>query len=418
MSQDHDPLAAELLLVELRRIFRPSAPTEDRTLFKGRASQLHQAVTAVSTPGQHGVVYGERGVGKTSLANMVSEAFEGAGTPGRLSVRIPCSMDDTFDSIWKKFLPRAHRALDVWPTEEAEALTNTLDKVEDILHMEEVNPESAARALHLLGSRAPLLIVVDEFDRIGDLLSAQMFSDLIKTLSDDVSPCTLLVVGVADDVDGLVRGHGSIERAMRQVHMPRMDEEELSRIVLDGLGAFSERSGYELTAEVDVVRAMTSMSQGFPYYTHLLALAVAERAVKAEAHQLTRAMVFEALWEALDNATQTIKVSYTQAVTAARADASYDVTLLACAMARVDELSFFAPIDVAPGLKELTGQEKKTATYHAHLRRFADEPSWILETSGQGRGTRYRFRNPLMKPFVLMKGIRDGRIRLPSSDGS
>lgn len=398
----------------LRDIFRPSSPIDDRNMFKGRGEQLSQAISAISTPGQHCLVYGERGVGKTSLVYMTFATFDTVSHG--LAVRVPCSMDDDFVKVWKKFVPRALRSLDLRPEQEQEQITPVLDQVEDLLNLDDATPESVARALHLLSSKVALLIAIDEFDRIGDLISTQLFSDLIKTLSDDMVPCTLMLVGVADDVDGLVQGHRSIERAMRQIHMPRMTSPELTEIVHSGFRQFTERTGYELKPSPSVVRSIVSMSQGFPYYTHLLALSVGELALRRGVNSIEREMVLEALFRALDEATQMIRVSYTDAVTASRSDASFTDTLLACALAPVDELGFFAPIDVAPALSSIAKQARTTANYSHHLKRFSGPPSWILETRGDGRRTRYRFHNPLMKPFVLMKGIRDGRLELPAND--
>ena len=48
--------------------FRPSAPIDRRSLFSGRTDQIAELFSVVAQPGAHAVVYGERGVGKTSLA--------------------------------------------------------------------------------------------------------------------------------------------------------------------------------------------------------------------------------------------------------------------------------------------------------------------------------------------------------------
>lgn len=92
-------------------------------------------------------------------------------------------------------------------------MSATIDRTEDILDLEQLSPETVGRVLHVISSKLPLLVVIDEFDRIGDFGSTQLFADLIKTISDDLLPCTLVLVGVADDVDGLIAGHRSVERA-------------------------------------------------------------------------------------------------------------------------------------------------------------------------------------------------------------
>ena len=64
-------------------------------------------------------------------------------------------------------------------------------------------------------------------------------------------------------------------------------------------------------------------------------------------------------------------------------------------------------------LTDLSGRPRSTSSFLNHLKRFADRPLYILDTRGEGRKTRYRFRDPLMKPFVMMKGLNDGVLKFP-----
>jgi DNA polymerase III gamma/tau subunit len=54
-------------------VFTPSAPIDNQALFAGRVNQLNRIIGAVSQRGQHAILFGERGVGKTSLANVLSD---------------------------------------------------------------------------------------------------------------------------------------------------------------------------------------------------------------------------------------------------------------------------------------------------------------------------------------------------------
>jgi transcriptional regulator with AAA-type ATPase domain len=58
------------------QVFNPSAPVHKQSLFAGRTTQLVTTINALSTRGQHVAIYGERGVGKTSLANILSDVFK------------------------------------------------------------------------------------------------------------------------------------------------------------------------------------------------------------------------------------------------------------------------------------------------------------------------------------------------------
>ena len=52
------------------RAFSPSSPITEKELFAGRQEQLDRLSDVLSSRGQHALVYGDRGVGKTSLAKV------------------------------------------------------------------------------------------------------------------------------------------------------------------------------------------------------------------------------------------------------------------------------------------------------------------------------------------------------------
>ena len=81
--------------------FRPAAPIDRRDLFAGRGEQIAELFSVVAQPGQHAVIYGERGVGKTSLGLVAAELLQGANV---LSAWATCDASDDFSSVWRKAL--------------------------------------------------------------------------------------------------------------------------------------------------------------------------------------------------------------------------------------------------------------------------------------------------------------------------
>lgn len=410
-----DAWSTDAKLAQLSQIFRPASPTEDRSMFKGRTNELRLVTSTLTQLGQHVVIYGERGVGKTSLSYMAREIFRVANAGVGLVVRLGCSNDDSFATVWTNLVPRLRSELDDKDDPAVvDALTPVIDKYEDLIQMESaVTPELVSRGLSHIARKIPLVVILDEFDRIGDWDSTVGFADLIKTLSDDLTKCTLVIVGVADSVDGLIRGHRSIDRALKQVHMPRMTSGELMQVVEAGFRQFSDRSGHVVTFTERSERAIVRMSQGLPYYTHLLSWSVGEYAVTNELHTIGMHEVVAALLTAVNHTTQSIKVSYQNAVSSHNSTANFDDTLLACATARQDELGFFPPSRIAEMLTLATGKPKTSANFRTHLERFSEGYDSILETRLFGKRVRYRFRDPLMRPFVLMKAMSDGKLRPP-----
>lgn len=56
------------LSMQAGQVFTPGSPVNERDLFSGRIEQIQSVLDAVTQRGYHAVLYGERGVGKTSLA--------------------------------------------------------------------------------------------------------------------------------------------------------------------------------------------------------------------------------------------------------------------------------------------------------------------------------------------------------------
>ena len=56
----------------VRDIFAPHRPIAEGNLLFGRQTEVRSIIETLNTPGQHVLLYGERGVGKTSIANVIS----------------------------------------------------------------------------------------------------------------------------------------------------------------------------------------------------------------------------------------------------------------------------------------------------------------------------------------------------------
>jgi len=404
-------------LAALKDIFRPSAPTDNLELFQGRFKQLEGVNSGIQEIGQHVVVFGERGVGKTSIAYIARGIF--LSVPGELAitVRVQCAEGDSFDAVWKRFGNRLQEeAAESLSERDFAEVTETLRRAESILLFSEneLSPDDVRRALKIVAARIKLLVIVDEFDRTASSTVSTFFADLIKTLSDDLVKMTLLFVGVAENVTDLIDGHESTIRNIRQVSMPRMSNEELERIVVNGYEQYRLRSADGLTCDIRAARSIARISQGFPYYTHLLAGAAGAEAIRRGLDRVTTQIVVEAMIAAVDGTSHAIKTSYLDAVEA-RADAQLENTLLACALAEIDYMGYFTSSSLNAPISHMSGEQKGPGHFARHLKRFAlvNGANSILEEKRTGeRKVKYRFRDPLMKPFVLIKGVQSGLYKI------
>jgi len=248
------------------------------------------------------------------------------------------------------------------------------------------------------------ILIIDEFDRLPQRVKAA-FADTIKSLSDHAVNATVILVGVADSINDLIREHQSIERALVQIRMPRMSEQEIEEIVNNGL----QRLGMDI--DDDARARITALSQGLPHYTHLLARDSARAALGTGSLRITLPIVDEAIRKALEDAQQSIQSGWHKATTSPRKNNLFADVLLACALAKTDELGFFAAQDVREPMKIVTGKSYEIPSYAQHLNDFSDAKRGpILEKTGGKRRFRFRFVNPLMQPYVVMQGFAAGKL--------
>ncbi|MGE5245691.1 MAG: AAA family ATPase [Betaproteobacteria bacterium] len=394
----------EELAIEAGRVFSPSAPIDKRSLFAGRDAQIRALIDAINQKGQHAIVYGERGVGKTSLANVLA-SFLGKQAGPIIAPRVNCDALDTYSKVWRKAFDRIELQRPATKIRLNAPLQQETFKATELVGDGDFGPDDVRRVLAFLGKTTMPIVIIDEFDRLTPE-RRRPFADTIKTLSDYAINATVVLVGVAENVDELIGEHESVERALVQVRMPRMSTEEIERIVDTGLKKLEMRIRPEALARI------TLLSQGLPHYTHLIALHAARAALEERTLEITDEILDRAIEKAIVGAQQSISTAWHQAVGSARKDSLFGDVLLACALAERDQQNTFAPQDVRGPIREITGRAYNVESFAPRLNAFCEPARGsILQRTGRARRYRYRFSNPLMQPFVIMQGFRSGKIK-------
>jgi energy-coupling factor transporter ATP-binding protein EcfA2 len=387
--------------------FSPTAPVNRRDLFAGRTEQMGRLIDIVSGRGEHGVVYGERGVGKTSLVSVVAQIVE---TPGLVSVRVNCNEKDDFSSIWKKVLTRITVFKKVAGVGFAPADHQIAIRAADALP-NDVAPHDVETALTILAHVGSTVVFIDEFDRVQNQAVSGLMADTIKTLSDQGVDATVVLVGVAQNVGDLIAEHNSIERGLSQVPMPRMSPDELNEIIRRGL----ETVG--LTIEAHALARVTGLSQGLPHYTHLLGQEAARAAVIRASESIGLGDVIAAMERAVKRSPQTLSERYHAATSTPRARTLYPDILLAAALAKGDELGYFAAADVREPLQAITKKAYGIPRFSPHLHDLTEDARGaVLQKIGSPRRVRFRFRNPLLQPYVIMRALAEQTLRVEVLD--
>jgi Cdc6-like AAA superfamily ATPase len=289
--------------------FRPAAPIDRRNLFSGRTRQIGELFAVVAQPGQHAVVYGERGVGKTSLATVAADTLRSTNV---LTTRATCDTSDDFSSVWRKGLDEIVLRTATPAVGFAPSTREAVESAAGLLKSPDVRPHDVRKALGAVGQQREIVVFVDEFDRLQDPAARTLFADTIKMLSDQLVRATVVLVGVADDVNELIREHGSVERALVQVHMPRMSRAELTEIVTKGMATA------QMTIGKTAADRVALLSQGLPHYTHLLSQLAAQAALDANRTDVTVRDVEFAIERAIEKAQHTIMDAYARATETTR----------------------------------------------------------------------------------------------------
>jgi Cdc6-like AAA superfamily ATPase len=394
---------------QIQTVFKPSSPIDRANFFAGRRKQLQRLISTIATPGQHAIIFGERGVGKTSLVSVVQDALtHQLRDKGIGFVRLNCDSESDFSSLWNRILHELKINYSVSTgftgVRDAKISTHTLDTF--LRDKTQVYPDDIRIVFKHTN---PIVIILDEVDRTQQT-TRRLLADTIKALSDYSSNTTLILVGVASDVDGLIDNHHSIERAIVQIRIPRMKPEEIKEIL--------EICLKELDMEMndDAKNLISLLSRGLPHYAHLIGQYAALEAIKYPRNRITLLDVETAIDLAIGDISHSLKQRYYSAINS-NVDSLYADVLLACALADTndsdDDLGFgyFNAGDVKIHLSELRKKTYEVRSFSKHLADLSTgKASNILERIGEARNYHYRFANPLMQPFIVMKAIQDGKI--------
>jgi hypothetical protein len=274
--------------MKLRSAFTPSQPVANRQMFAGRSAVLTSMIRSIEDQRLHLVLYGERGIGKTSLLHMLAEAArEARYIVLYSSCGAGSDFQETFRAAAEEIPVLFHSGFS--PTTADAERGQTLS---DLLPSAGFSPRQFAdMCAKLTGTR--VLIILDEFDRATSTVFRRDISELMKFLSDRSVRVQLVIAGVAADLAELIEHTPSIRRNLLAVRVPLMDTTEIQALVANG-----ERiSG--LTFDVAARDIVVSVAHGSPYVASLLCHHAGIMAIDAGRMIVTASDAAGALDEAL-----------------------------------------------------------------------------------------------------------------------
>lgn len=382
------------LRFEAGRLFTPSTPIGIADLFAGRQPQIGKMIDTVAERGRHAIVYGEPGVGKTSLAQVIQYVIPYEREKIRY-IRKSAFSSDTYSSIWLSIFRDIHVWIDHGDGEKRHSIAD--------LYKGGITPADVVRELSIFEDDTVPIIVIDEYNLVKDKDSSRQMAETIKAVSDDGINVTIIIVGISDTVENLISGHASIDRCAEEVLMPRMTSHEM-QVLLE-----SRISKLGMKIAGDAKWKIINLSKGLPAFAHALGRGAIFSSIDTRRTSVAEHNVDHAIEEWLGSSQNTLKNDYEIAIRSNQKKARFHQILTACALAQTDESGYFTAKQVQEPLAGILKKPIGIDGFNPNLKELASgKRGDVLQQIGSERIYRYRFSNPAMQPYVIMKGIQDG----------
>lgn len=370
------------------QLFAPTSPIDQEKFFAGRLKQASDLLDSVYQKGAHSIIFGERGVGKSSLANIIRDKV-----PPQVSnicfVKQNCRPSDAYFDLWSN-------ALYSFDYEDGGSISDALKG--------ETREFVINKILERLDKTIQHVFIFDEFDRISDENVKCSMADTIKHFSDYPTNVTIIIVGVGFSIVELFGAHPSIERCCQQIPMSRMSQYENSQIIIDRLPDIG------IGCPNNLINELVDLAQGFPGFAHLLGREAVLSAIRSRRRTITLSDIEFAVKSGEDKAQESLRRLFDKATYSAKKN-KYKEVLLACALAKKNDFGLFSASDVAQELEKIykkIGEYNKPleiSHFARHLAVFCDEDRGpVLRKTGKPKRFQYQFVNAPFQPYVKMKG--------------
>ncbi|HEV2104849.1 MAG TPA: hypothetical protein VGU27_03905 [Candidatus Eisenbacteria bacterium] len=379
---DHDTAraAGEALARRVDALLLPDAPELRLSLLAGRARELARLEHEVRSPGRHALVSAEPGTGRSSLACLLRARLGGT----HAFVRVGAEAGDDAVRLWT----RATAAVPV-----LDAATPPLPGA----HAAE--PAEVAAWLARAAASTPLVLVLDDLDRLRDARVRESLAFTVAALSARVAGVTLVLLDGPDAADLPPASHPAAAGALVTVPLPRLSDGELAEALARILDAVNLEPEPGLPARIAV------LAQGLPRPALRLGHAAARAAAAEASPRLTAAHLEAAIAAARAAAPDDVRRAYAQATVRARRGIFPEI-LLACALAAREGAGAFAADAVRARLERLVHRDVRGLTNQLEALAAPGRGAVLVRLAGPG--PRYRFADPQLPHHVLLQGLEPG----------
>ncbi|ADU73012.1 AAA family ATPase [Pantoea sp. At-9b] len=404
-------VSKDVFLNELYTVVRPAEPIDANEFLFGRSDQVDILETALYAPGRHVFIYGDRGVGKSSLAHTVAFNMQEESDP----IFVSCVPESTLAGItadaFREAIERMDHSRSEWSASASLGVSSTWIKIENKAQkhpQEKVEITDVSSAVYALGlitkihSKSPY-IVIDEFDRMISLEEKEKFGTLLKQLGDKKSSVKIIFTGIGDSLRELLGGHASSSRQIQELNLEPLSWSGRYAIIDTAFKKFG------LTVPDEIRFRIAGLSDGYPHYVHLVCEKMLIRAYQNNTTEINFNLFLDGLKDAVSSVAEFLKKDYNMATAGRSPDIAYVLWAVADSadMQRKKSDIFISYTDVIEQLvrkkflSDISPDEKKLGRVLSLLSK-ADYGEIVISAFGSKRRGFYKFKESMVRGYVKM----------------
>jgi len=285
---------------QVENAFFPAKEITEADRFSGRKKYIEECYYALISAGTNIAIIGNRGIGKSSLARQIINIATGKN---EILHKVGLEVDEELDFLpiyfacgkstsshqelleklltnkdclqdWSYDIPKASKSLEKYQPKFSIGITSLGGEKSNETTSEISQPDHDVETVFtnvvsaIIGQKMAkdgILFVIDEFDQIQNKAG---FASFLKALATNVPGVKFCIVGVAHDIQELMKDHASSDRLFAGgiVNLPAMTEAELEEIVRDAEASIDDYIVFDQNA----TKRLISLAQGHPYMIHLI----------------------------------------------------------------------------------------------------------------------------------------------------
>lgn len=281
--------------------FNPNSPTGPG-MFAGRIREIEtieQILLQTRANKGHGfLLTGQRGIGKTSLLNLVKFQAEGGimtkeQTLNFLVVEIDITKETTLYTIIKKIELSLKRRLakseptrklfsDIWnflgKVEVSGVKINTSKEYDKELLFEEFSYSLADTLKRITAKKGDnfesthdgILLIIDEADNASKELDLGTFIKLLmeRLQKEGTQQFMIGISGLPKTKEILIESHPSVIRIFEELNLDRLSDSDIQYVIKRVLDHSQELNGLRTKIESEAEQNLVRLSEGFPHFIH------------------------------------------------------------------------------------------------------------------------------------------------------